>query len=125
MSETDTTVPDARLGRRSFLRRLGAVIGGIGVGAWNLPVANAATCRIWEGEVCYTQSNHSCGSHCGSGLFPDDKWTKYIHDDTTADYHDCGCMYVGCLGKYRCNGSASSYPWMRQIGYTYCCDVCS
>ncbi|MEA2010666.1 MAG: hypothetical protein U9N78_08180 [Actinomycetota bacterium] len=122
MSENEVTPIAIPMRRRSFLKWLGVIIGGVGIGAWRIPAAMAA-CTVFDGAVCYTQYNHTCGNYCGSGLFPDDKWTKYINDDD--EPHTCSCMWVGCLGKYRCNYSSSSYWWMRQIGYSYCCDVCS
>jgi hypothetical protein len=108
------------VGRRRFLKGAGLLAAMIGLGSWRIPSAIAA-CGYSPGQVVYTQNNHSCGDHCGSGMFPDDKWTKYYN--SSSFYQSCSCMYVGCLGAYRCNGSKQW--WMTQIGYTYCCDVCS
>ena len=122
MPSTDNapTRPEGGIRRRSFLKWMASIFAGLGLGFWRAAPASAA-CQVLEGAVCYTQNNHTCGSYCGSGLFPDDKWTKYVNGDV--DPHTCNCLYVGCLSKHRCNGSKQW--WMTQIGYTYCCDICS
>lgn len=117
--------PDAtpsHMPRRSFFKWLGTLVAGVGLSFWRVAPA-AAACTVFEGAVCYTQNNHVCGSYCGSGQWPDDKWTKYVNSDD--DPHSCSCLWVGCLSKHRCNGSSSWYWWMSFIGYTNCCDICS